>query len=392
MKKLFASLMALMMALTSLTALAEGANLPSPSADMPLDAVILSGFVLEVQDEYLLMQVPQNGQPTAGMHVQVNLDEDTLFEGADVAVGEFVHVVYNGMMTRSLPAQITAMNVSNHKLQGIVSEMNEAGFTLTYMEDVYFVNATAQQMASIQDGMFVTIWHNGMMTSSIPAQVTADHIRGQEIVGTVTEMIEGGFILTVEGEEIPYTVYPMEDAMFFVQPEPGLEIIVITNGLMTSALDSITVNATEILPLATAAELFDMAGVVEEITDEYILITTADGQQVQVNLSAETFFEGKEIAMGDLIHVTFNGQMTRSIPAQIAALTVGCYAHQGVVSEVSEEGFILTTETDVLYVNILPGVAENLQDGRTVIVYSNGAMTMSLPAQIGAEMIVLLSR
>ena len=378
--KIIASLMALLMALTTRPAFAESDAAPSPEADL-LTGVVLSGHVMEIADEHLLVKTPD------GLHVEAFITGETLFEGEDVQVGDFVHILYNGMMTRSLPAQITAQTVSCHKLQGVVSEMTEEGFILSFGEDVWHINATADQLDGILDGMFITVYHEGMMTMSLPPQVAASHIRGQEIVGIVTEMIEGGFLLTVDGEEIPYAVYPMEDALFFVQPEPGLEIIVAINGLMTAGLDQITVNATEILPLPVVQELYDLSGVVAEITDAFILITTADGQQVQANLFDETFFEGKEIEAGDFVHITYNGMMTFSIPAQIAALKVGCYTHEGEISSLNETGFILNTAMEIILVNAPAELLANLADGMTVTVYSNGAMTMSLPAQIGAEMI-----
>ena len=378
--KIIATLLALLMALTTLTAFAEDGYAPSPEADL-LPGVFLSGYVMEVHEDHLLAKTPD------GLLVQAALTDETLTEGADVLVGDFVHILYSGMMTRSIPAQITAQSVACHKLMGIVSELAEDGFILTYGEETYRINATAEQLTGIANGMYVTVYHSGAMTMSLPAQVAADHIRGHEIVGVITEMTENGFILTVDGEEIPYEVCPTEDALIFVQPEPGLQVIVVTNGLMTASLDQILVNATEIIPLPVAQELYDLSGIVVEIAPEYILILTADGQQVQVNLFGETAFEGKEIAVGDFVHVTYNGMMTFSIPAQIAALKVGCYTHEGVVSDLNETGFILNTDMEIILVNAPTELLTGLENGMTVTVYTNGAMTMSLPAQIGAEMI-----
>ena len=383
MKKILATLMALLLALVTLAAFAEDDGfIPSPEAGDLMDVATLSGYVMDMQDDHILSRAPD------GLYVEALLNEETVFEGADVMIGDFVHVIYNGMMTRSLPAQITAQVVSNFKVQGIVSDLAEDGFTLTFGEEVWHINAPAEMLSGIQDGMFITVYHSGMMTMSLPAQLIASHIRGQELVGTVTEMTENGFLLSVEGEEIPYAVCPVEDALLFVQPEPGMEVIVVTNGLMTSGLDQITVNATEILPLPVAQEVFDMAGTIVEITDEFILIETADSQQVQVNLFDETLFEGKELEAGDYIHVTYNGQMTFSIPGQTAAQKVGCYAHTGEISDLGETGFMLNTALEPIYVNAPAELLANLTDGMTVTVYSDGAMTMSLPAQIGAELIV----
>ena len=380
MKKFFLMLLAMMMALTTLTVFAEEeAFISSPEAGELAETALLQGFVMEVMDESILVLTSD------GLYVEAMLTADTAAEGNDIAVGDFIEIVYNGMMTRSLPAQITADYIRNHMLMGVVSELTEAGFTLTFGEDVYAVNADTSLLEGIQDGMFVTVYHNGMMARMIPAGVTALHIRGQEIVGTVTEMVEGGFTLTVEGEELPYHIAIKEDALQFVQPEPGMEVIVITDGMQTASLEAILVNAAEILPLPTVQDIFDMAGTVTEIGEDFIIIESADGQQVQVNTSEETLFEGKEIEDGDYIHVAYNGQMTFSIPAQISAQKIGCYAHTGVIGEITEGQFTLETGLEMILVNATAGQLENLTAGMSVTVYSNGAMTMSLPAQIGAE-------
>lgn len=377
MKKIFLLLLALVLAVGSLSVFAEEETVDAA------EVVLVEGFVTEVLDESILLQT------SYGEYVEALLTEETIFDGMNIAIGDYISVAYDGMMTRSIPAQITAQHIGNYMLIGVVSELTENGFTLTFGEEVYQVNAEASQLEGIQDGMFVTVYHKGQMTMSIPAQVSAAHIRGQEIVGVVTEMVEGGFTLTVEGEELPYHVAIKEGALQFVQAEPGMEIIVITDGVQTASLESILVNAVEILPLPVVEEIFDMAGTVTEIAPEYILITNADGQEVQVSLFEETIFEGKEVAVGDYIHVTYNGQMTFSIPGQIAAQKVGCYAHTGVVGEITENQFALETELETILVNVTAEMLEGIESGMNVTVYSNGAMTMSLPAQVGAEMITV---
>ena len=384
MKKFFLMLLALMLAMTTLTVFAEEeADMPSDDEEVLAESALLQGFVMEVMDDSILVLTRD------GLYVEALLTEETAAEGKDIAVGDFIEIVYNGMMTRSLPAQITAEYIRDHMLMGVVTDLNENGFTLTFGEEVYAVNAEASLLTGIQDGMFVTVYHNGMMTRMIPAGVNALHIRGQEIVGTVTEMVEGGFTLTVEGEELPYHIAIKENALQFVQPEPGMEVIVIIDGLATASLESILVNATEILPLPAVQEIFDQTGIVTEIGEGFIMIEGAEGQMIQVNTSEETLFEGKEITAGDFIHVTYNGQMTFSIPAQISAQKVGCYAHTGVVGEITEGQFVLETELEPILVNVTEEQLTSLTAGMTVTVYSNGAMTMSLPAQIGAEFITV---
>ena len=383
MKKIILMLLALVLAASSLSVFAEEeAALPSPEAENN-ELILIDGFVMELMDSSILFQA------SYGETFEVLLSEETVIEGKELAVGDYVSVTYDGTMTFSLPAQIRAQHIGNHMLMGLVSELTENSFLLTFGEEVHQVNANAALLEGIQDGMFVTVYHAGMVTMSLPAQVIALHIRGTEIVGTVTEMIEGGFTLTVEGEELPYHIAIKEDAVQFVQAEPGMEVIVITDGLMTASLESILVNAVEILPLAYVEEVYDLAGTVTEIGEGFILVESADGQTVQVNIFEETILEGKDISVGDYIHVTYNGQMTFSIPAQIAAQKICCYAHTGVVGEITEGQFALETETETILVNATAEQLESITTGMNVTVYSNGTMTMSLPAQIGAEHIVV---
>ena len=135
-------------------------------------------------------------------------------------------------------------------------------------------------------------------------------------------------------------------------------------------------------------EIHEMTGTVVEVTDTGILITNTDGQQVQVNTYEETIWEGSAPAAGDLIHVLYNGMMTRSLPPQINALRIGCYVFTGHIVELTETGFTLDTGDDIIDVHAAAELLSGLENGQRISVYFNGAMTMSLPAQIVAELIV----
>lgn len=137
-------------------------------------------------------------------------------------------------------------------------------------------------------------------------------------------------------------------------------------------------------------ELVDTAGIVVEITDDLLTIDTATHGQVLVHLTDETLWEGETPVVGAYVHVVNNGAMTMSIPPQITALRVGCYAFTGTVSEIDEEFFMLEGEGGALWqVNAEADKLADLTVGQTVTVYSNGAMTMSIPAQIYGELIVI---
>ena len=137
-----------------------------------------------------------------------------------------------------------------------------------------------------------------------------------------------------------------------------------------------------------AQDVFELYGEIVEITDEYVLLSTADMGYVQVNLSDDTVIEGVEaLELGQTAVVMYDGMMTRSLPPQISALRVGCYVRTGAVGEITEDGFMLLGSTEEIRVNAEKALLEGLTEGQNVSVYFNGAMTMSLPAQIGAELI-----
>ena len=135
-------------------------------------------------------------------------------------------------------------------------------------------------------------------------------------------------------------------------------------------------------------ELIDTVGVVTEIADDHLTIDTATHGQVHVHLTEETEYEGETPVVGAYVHVINNGAMTMSIPPQITALRVGCYAFSGTVTDIADGCFTLAGDEMTYQVNAEEEKLAGLTEGQTVTVYSNGAMTMSIPPQIYAELIV----
>ena len=135
------------------------------------------------------------------------------------------------------------------------------------------------------------------------------------------------------------------------------------------------------------AEIVEVAGTVTEVTDEYVLIITSTGEEMQANLADFTIFEGETPVPGALVHILYDGATTRSLPPQLTALKVGCYVRTGVVSDRTENTFMLQCDDGEMLLVHYEMQPRGMQDGSRVQVYFNGAMTMSLPAQIGAEMI-----
>ena len=137
-------------------------------------------------------------------------------------------------------------------------------------------------------------------------------------------------------------------------------------------------------------ELVTLTGVITEITDEYVLLDVGDMGQVQANLSEDTLIEGvEELAIGQTAIVTYDGKMTRSLPAQITALRVGVYEVRGTVKTM-EDGRITVEKTEGgdEVVLTLPEDAPALAVGDVITAYTTGISTMSLPPQMNAIAIV----
>lgn len=137
-------------------------------------------------------------------------------------------------------------------------------------------------------------------------------------------------------------------------------------------------------------ELVTLTGTIIEITDEYVLLDAGELGQIQANLFEDTLFEGVDaLAIGQVAVVTYDGKMTRSLPAQITALRIGVYELKGTVKAI--EGGRITvekTEGGDEAVLTLPDGAPALAVGDVITAYTTGISTMSLPPQMNAIAIV----
>ena len=116
MKKWLAMLLAVTMLCQLVPAVAEQAQ-----------TYTLQGLITEVDSGYFLMDDETQGT------LQVNLDDSiTTYDGIaaknKLTVGLYVFVQYNGMMTRSLPPQATALKVGCYVVNGSVSDILTNGY------------------------------------------------------------------------------------------------------------------------------------------------------------------------------------------------------------------------------------------------------------------------
>ena len=138
-----------------------------------------------------------------------------------------------------------------------------------------------------------------------------------------------------------------------------------------------------------AEEIDTLCGQITEINDEYLILEGTQQGTVQVNIFDDTLYNGSlqqgELAIGQYAEVIYDGKMTRSIPAQIAALAINVYPLKGTVDAVEEDGRVLVTPADggeQVVLSLPDGVT--MEAGETATFYTNGMATMSIPAQMNA--------
>lgn len=138
-----------------------------------------------------------------------------------------------------------------------------------------------------------------------------------------------------------------------------------------------------------AEEIDTLCGQITEINDEYLILEGTQQGTVQANIFDDTLYNGSlqqgELAVGQYAEVIYDGKMTRSIPAQIAALAINVYPLKGTVDAVEEDGRVLVTLADggeQVVLSLPDGVT--MEAGETATFYTNGMATMSIPAQMNA--------
>lgn len=244
MKKTISLLIALVLTTVMLASLAMATDGTNTTNE---EYYLLDGQVTAIGDGYVMIVLD-------GSEYQINVTEETILEGTEkLAIGDWLQVVHNGQMTRSLPPQVAAQVIRSYSVTGTVSGLTENSFTLTDengMEVV--VNFDPDRFVGVQDTMQVTVWFDGMMSRSLPAQITAEHIRTQVLTGVITEVTEDGFMV-VDDNGILTFVHVSEATRIFTELAVDAAIRVTTDGTATMSLPA-QVTAIEVLPAEEAAE------------------------------------------------------------------------------------------------------------------------------------------
>jgi len=133
-----------------------------------IEIVEISGTITEITDEYVMIDAGEMGM------IQANTSVDTLIEGVEeLAVGQTAVILYDGKMTRSLPAQITALKIGVYEVKGTVTATEEGRVTIDQGEAGEAVLTLPENAPEIAVGDAITAYTTGISTMSLPPQMNA---------------------------------------------------------------------------------------------------------------------------------------------------------------------------------------------------------------------------
>lgn len=140
-----------------------------PAGAQESEVFLLSGTIMEVLDDCVMLDVPELGD------VQAFIGEETTIEGVDaLRIGQTAVVLYDGKMTRSLPPQITAQRISVYAVEGTVTEVDEDRVTILRGDELGEVVLTLPENApELEIGQSVIAYTTGIMTMSLPPIMNA---------------------------------------------------------------------------------------------------------------------------------------------------------------------------------------------------------------------------
>lgn len=132
----------------------------------------VSGFVMEIMEDGSILILTNQGE-----EIVIHLHEETVNELEEIVPGQFIIADYNGMMTRSLPPQISADHLYAYSIDGIVTELIENEDTRAFLMETELHGVIMVRLPediilpTVEE--HVRIHFNGVMTLSLPGQINA---------------------------------------------------------------------------------------------------------------------------------------------------------------------------------------------------------------------------
>jgi hypothetical protein len=234
-KKTLTFTLALALLSLSFHAIAETAATSADGFSLVDVPTTFEGLITEVDSGYFIMNAVNEGP------VRANLGDATVYEGTasseTLAVGQYVYVLYNGVMTRSLPPQISAQKVSCFEVTGTVTSLMDSGFLLegdaVLDKVVVFTDAT---LPPVFLNVPVTLYYNGIMSMSMPPQINAVHLVVPELEGIVSDITQDGFTLT-SASGTAFHIALSADTALSTSLTAQAQIVVYYNGQVSNGAD-----------------------------------------------------------------------------------------------------------------------------------------------------------
>ena len=131
----------------------------------------ISGYVMEVMEDGSLLILTNDGE-----EIVIHMNEETIIGFEEpITPGQFIIADYNGMMTRSIPAQISGQYIYAYSMDGVVTEQlveDNAFLMETEVQGLVMVRLPENlRMPNVDE--HVRVHFNGVMTMSLPGQINA---------------------------------------------------------------------------------------------------------------------------------------------------------------------------------------------------------------------------
>lgn len=166
-------------------------------AEIAAQAETAQGMVIGFSEEGIVLYADGN------IRTAMILGDTVYDTEGELHVGDVVTVSYDGC-ENGMPI---AETVACHRLHGIITDIVYGAepylMFMPFGGEAVRVNLTEAPSDSLAAGVPVTVYYNGMRTRSVPAQITAQYIRGTMLAGTVTDLTDGSMrLLTESGETV----------------------------------------------------------------------------------------------------------------------------------------------------------------------------------------------
>ena len=213
------------------------------------------------------------------------------------------------------------VEIEYQTLEGIVTEITETYFILdtTDMGEVqvnYDENTIFSEEITFACGQYAFVTYSGMMTRSLPPQIYAELVTVSRLMGSVVSGDEEANTITIMTETHGEVIVHLTETDSALNYAEGDLVMVYNSGAMAMSLPP-QVGGSLII------RLYTVTGSIIEIGEGYVVIDE-NGLVYQVNFAPDTTVtvSSAELKAGDNVTVLFNGMMSRSIPAQITAITL----------------------------------------------------------------------